>query len=67
MKSNSQVDFEISDEDMKILKISRKLKAMVKVVSSRYMEEKCKMKKPYLLLCFEDSPLITGDEWHIID
>ena len=50
MKSNSQVDFEISDEDMKILKkFQKKLKAMVKVVSSRYTEEKCKMKKPYII------------------
>lgn len=39
MKSNAEVDFEISAEDMEILKTSRKLKAMEPAADFRYMVE----------------------------
>ncbi len=42
MKSNAQLDFQISAEDMELLKNFKKLRAMVTVEFSLFMVERCK-------------------------
>lgn len=50
MKSNAQLDFQISAEDMELLKNFKKLRAMVTVEFSLFMVERCKKFNNKLLI-----------------